>query len=135
MAINPNCYVIGVLGGKGGVGKSVFAANFALAYMIELKAQTLLIDLDANSGADQDIILGVRSIKTISELAAYSGQINAQTIPTLLARHASGLMFVGAVKSPSERLSCEVEPVIRQIETLSRLFNCIVVDKFIYKFI
>jgi len=126
--INPNCYVIGVLGGKGGVGKSVFAANFALAYMIELKAQTLLIDLDANSGADQDIILGVRSIKTISELAAYSGQINVQTIPTLVARHPSGLMFVGAVKSPSERLNCEPDLVIRQIESLSRSFNCIVVD-------
>lgn len=128
MAINPGCYVIGVLGGKGGVGKSVFAANFALAYMIELRAQTLLIDLDANSGADQDIILGVRSLKTISEIASYSGQINAQTIPSLVARHSSGLNFIGAVKSPSERLNCEPDLVIKQIESLSRSYNCIVVD-------
>ena len=47
MAINPNCNLIAVVGGKGGVGKSVFAANFACALMTELRAQVLLIDADS----------------------------------------------------------------------------------------
>ena len=34
--------IIGVLGGKGGVGKSVFAANLALTYRIDLKQPVLL---------------------------------------------------------------------------------------------
>ena len=31
MAVNPNCHVIAVIGGKGGVGKSVYAANLSAA--------------------------------------------------------------------------------------------------------
>ena len=66
MALNPQCHVIAVSGGKGGVGKSMFAANFAIALMAELRQKVLLIDLDAQSCGDQNVILGVRPQKTIS---------------------------------------------------------------------
>ena len=63
LAVDQKCHLIAVCGGKGGVGKSVFAANLAVALMSELKANTLLIDADARSCGDQNIILGLRPKK------------------------------------------------------------------------
>lgn len=42
-------HIIAVVGGKGGVGKSVFAANMAIAYLQEFKQRPLIIDLDLAS--------------------------------------------------------------------------------------
>ena len=84
MAIHNNCHVIAVIGGKGGVGKSVFAANLALSFMLELRAKTLLIDLDARSCGDQNIITGLRPKKTVNDIAQFTGMISPQNIETLV---------------------------------------------------
>ncbi|MCC6278200.1 MAG: Flp pilus assembly complex ATPase component TadA [Oligoflexia bacterium] len=128
MAINPQCHVIAISGGKGGVGKSVFAANFAQALMLELRARVLLIDLDAQSCGDQNVLLGLRPNKTISEVATFGGHITAQTISTLIAPHNSGLHFIGAVRAPGDIYDVNVEGLKKSIESLSHLYNFIVVD-------
>ena len=71
MAIHSNCHMIGVVGGKGGCGKSVFAANLAAAFALELRAKTLLIDLDQNSAGDQNVISGLRPQKPFRPLQLY----------------------------------------------------------------
>ena len=73
--------IITVANQKGGVGKSVFAANFAAALMMELRAPVLLMDADAKSCGDQNIILGVRPNKTAAEVAQFQGSLNPQAIP------------------------------------------------------
>ena len=73
MSISPQCHLIAVVGGKGGVGKSVFAANFAAALMLELRTQVLLIDADARSCGDQNVIMGLRPQKTLAEIANFTG--------------------------------------------------------------
>src|SRR5437868_14645161 len=98
VAINPNCHIIAVSGGKGGVGKSVFAANFSQSLALELRARVLLIDLDSQSCGDQNIILGLRPNKIISEVATFSGQINSSTLSSIVAQHNSGIHFIGAVR-------------------------------------
>ena len=45
-------HVISVIGGKGGVGKSVFAANLALAFLKEFNMKPLLVDQDFAAGGD-----------------------------------------------------------------------------------
>ena len=70
MAVNPNSHIIAVTGGKGGVGKSVFSANLAMAFLTEMKAPTLLVDLDAQSCGDQNVILGLREPRTMADLAS-----------------------------------------------------------------
>lgn len=117
-----------MLGGKGGVGKSVFAANIAFAFQMEMRAQVLLVDLDSNSGGDQDIIIGQRSLKTITEVSSFTGALNPQTLPTIITKHPMGLNYIGAVKSPAETLSANPENVCRQLESLSRFYNFIVID-------
>lgn len=126
--IDSKCHLIVVVGGKGGIGKSVFAANFATAITKELKQHTLLIDADALSCGDQNFILGTMSKRTLGELAKFNGKINAQTIPSLVTKHASGIFYVGAVKSKDETLSVDPNLIARPIGSLSTMFKYIVVD-------
>ncbi len=128
MNISPQCHLIAVVGGKGGVGKSVFAANFAAALMLELRTQVLLIDADARSCGDQNVILGLRPNKTLSEIAQFQGSLGPQAIAQLATAHASGLMYLPAVRGPEETLNVNTELFLKQLEFFSRNFKFIVVD-------
>ena len=128
MALNSNCTVIGILGGKGGVGKSVFAANFACALMTELRSQVLLIDADSKSVGDQNVITGLKPNKTLREIASFTGSITSLPINQFTAAHASGLNYIGAVRGPEERLEIRPELVVSVLESMSRQFKYIVID-------
>lgn len=128
MAINQNCNLIAVVGGKGGVGKSVFAANFACTLMTELRSQVLLIDCDARSVGDQNVIMGIKPQKTLKELANFQGSLNAQPMNTLVTMHPSGLAYLGAVRGPEETLSIAPDLLGKLTEFFSRAFKFIVVD-------
>jgi pilus assembly protein CpaF len=128
LAINQQCHVIAITGGKGGVGKSVFAANFAVSLITELRARVLLIDLDAQSCGDQNVILGLRPQKTISEVATFAGQISQSTLPTIITQHTSGLHFVGAVRNPGDSYEVNIEGLRKSFDGLSAFYNFIIVD-------
>lgn len=128
MAINVNCNLIAVVGGKGGVGKSIFAANFACALMAELRTQVLLVDADAKSVGDQNVIMGIKPVKTLKELATFQGSLNSQPINTLVTMHPSGLGYVGAVRGPEEALSISADLLSKNLEFFSKAFKFIVVD-------
>ncbi|HEY8270162.1 MAG TPA: ATPase, T2SS/T4P/T4SS family, partial [Pseudobdellovibrionaceae bacterium] len=128
MALNPGCNLIAVVGGKGGVGKSVFAANFAFALMAELRTQVLLIDGDSKSVGDQNVILGLKPNKTLKELASMTSSVNAQNMNSLLTMHASGLAYLGAVRGPEETLNIGPDLAMKQLEFFSRQFKFIIVD-------
>lgn len=128
MAINPNCHLIAVVGGKGGVGKSVFAANFACATMAELRTQVLLIDADSKSIGDQNVIMGLKPVKTLKELANFQGSLTSQPMNSLLSMHASGLAYLGAVRGPEEQLNISPDMLEKTLEFFSRTFKYIIVD-------
>ena len=128
MAFHPKSHLIAIVGGKGGVGKSVVAANLAVTITKDLHKKCLLVDADALSCGDQNVILGVRPQKILSELAKFTGQINAQTIPSLLTRHSSGISYVGAVRFPEETLKVDQGLIERPLNALSHLFPYMVVD-------
>lgn len=126
MSINPQCFVIAVVGGKGGVGKSVYAANLAIAFAQELRSPTLLIDADAKTCGDQNVLLGVRPNKTISDIVKSDSSL--QNIGQMLIQHPSGIHFLPAVKGPEEKLSITAEAFQKLLENLSRQFKFIIVD-------
>jgi septum site-determining protein MinD len=128
MIISSGCHLIAVVGGKGGVGKSVFAANFAAALMMELRTQVLLIDADARSCGDQNVLLGIRPNKTVSEVAQFTGSHSPQAIPQMVTMHPSGLAYIGAVRSPDENFNPNTEQFMKHLEFLSRHFKFIVAD-------
>ncbi len=128
MAISPKCHLICVTGGKGGVGKSVFAANLACAFLKEMRAPTLLIDLDAKSCGDQNIITGLKPIKTIGEIASFQSAINPNTLKSLVTPHPTGLHFIGAVSSPDFRPELPGEVFRKQLQIISQFYSFIIID-------
>lgn len=128
MAINSQCHLICVTGGKGGVGKSVLAANLAIAFQLELRQQVLLIDADAKSCGDQNVILGVKPIKNLNEVAQFAQPITPQTLPQIVSSHQSGIHYLAAVRGPEEVLMVETELLNKQLENLSRIYKYIIVD-------
>lgn len=128
MAFNPNCYIIGLVGGKGGVGKSVLAANLSVATLIELKSPTLLVDADYDSCGDQNMILGLRTPKTIEELTKITTGINPQNFASFLTPHPSGLQFLGMIKNPGEKTTFNPDTFVQKLEALSHHFRFIFLD-------
>ncbi len=128
MALNPGCTLIGVIGGKGGVGKSVVAANLACALMTELRQSVLLIDADSKSVGDQNVILGLKPNKTLRELTQTTASLNSMNPNQIVTVHGSGLHYIGAVRGPEERLDVNPELVTKLLEYLSRQYKFIIVD-------
>ncbi len=128
MALNPNCHLIAVVGGKGGVGKSVFAANLTAAFAAELRQPILLIDCDSKSVGDQNVITGLKPIKTLRELANSTQSLNSTPIQQIVTQHPAGFSFVGAVRGPEEILSVPSDNLSKLLEYFSRSFKFIIVD-------
>ncbi|AGH96589.1 ATPase, T2SS/T4P/T4SS family [Pseudobdellovibrio exovorus] len=128
MALNPQCHLIAVLGGKGGVGKSVFAANLAAAIAMELRVPTLLVDCDSKSVGDQNIITGLKPVKTLRELANSTQSLNSTPLQQIVTPHPGGFSYLGAVRGPEEILSVSSDNLSKLFEFLSRSFKFIVVD-------
>lgn len=128
LAINSQCHLICVTGGKGGVGKSILAANLAVAFQLELRQQVLLIDADAKSCGDQNVILGLKPVKNLSEVAQFAQPITPQTLPQIVNFHASGIHYLAAVRGPEEVLMVDNDLLSKQLENLSRIYKFIIVD-------
>ena len=58
-------HIITILGGKGGVGKSMVAANLAFSFAAETRQKTLLLDFDSKAAGDQNLITGIKSKKNL----------------------------------------------------------------------
>src|SRR6185436_11418652 len=90
-------HIIAVVGGKGGVGKSVFAANLAIAYQLNFKQRSLIVDLDFQSLGDQNIILGMNPPKNIVDLTKTQvPQWDPKTLAPFMMNSTQGFSFVGA---------------------------------------
>lgn len=128
MSIHQNCHLICVLGGKGGVGKSVFAANLAAATLMELRTSVLLLDLDSKSAGDQNIITGLRPQKTMMDLNGFQSSLNPQTLKQFINKHQSGLHYIAAVTGPEQKLQLNADILQKQISMISQSFKFIIAD-------
>ena len=128
MRIGEKCHIIPLIGGKGGVGKSVLAANLALATQKEFKIPVLLIDLDSKSCGDQNVILGIRSKLNVEQLGSYKQALNQSALSSILAYHPSGMAYLSAVTGLDQKLACDVSLFKKQLSSLSQFFNYIFVD-------
>ncbi|MEZ4873481.1 MAG: ATPase, T2SS/T4P/T4SS family [Bdellovibrionales bacterium] len=74
------------------------------------------------------MITGLRPNKTVGDLTRYTGSINAQSIGAIVAQHASGLHYIGAVTGPDQTLQARADLIKKQISLLSPYYNYIIVD-------
>ncbi len=121
-------YVIAVVGGKGGVGKSTFAVNYAIATAIDTKAKVALVDLDPKACGDISMLLGTRPKRTLMELGSHEGKIDANGILSYLAPHASGIGFIPSVLDPEQVATLDPNHVAKGLQHLMSVFNFIIVD-------
>jgi pilus assembly protein CpaF len=128
LAIHETSHLIAVIGGKGGVGKSVFAANLAHAFLKEMKQKTLLIDCDPRSCGDQNFITGIRPQKTVMDLAAFPGAITPQSLAGLVTTHPSGLGYIGAVQGPDQIFNVQVDLLRKQLFSVSQHYKYVIID-------
>lgn len=121
-------HIIAVVGGKGGVGKSVFAANLAIAYLQEFKQRTLIVDLDLNSLGDQGIILGQNPPKSIVDISKLSAAIDAKSLAPFMFNSPSGFSFIAAPKEQIIARDLDIEGLGRFLKGITQVFPLTVID-------
>ena len=121
-------YIATFIGGKGGVGKSILAANFAYAYSQEARSKVLLLDFDQKAAGDLDIITGMRSKKTIKELSDFSGAIDMRTIQQFMISPPGNISYIGM---PSDSMAAEtinVEGLGKFLKMVTNIFPLTIID-------
>jgi pilus assembly protein CpaF len=122
-------HIIAVVGGKGGVGKSVFAANLAISYQQQLKQRPLIIDLDLSSLGDQNIILGQSSPKNIVDVSRMPpGPVDPKTLAPYMVNASQGYSYIGAPRDAIAARDLDLEGLGRFLKAITQTFNLVVVD-------
>ncbi|MDR3607406.1 MAG: ATPase, T2SS/T4P/T4SS family [Oligoflexia bacterium] len=122
-------HIIAVVGGKGGVGKSVFAANLAIAYLQESKQRPLIVDLDLNSLGDQNIILGQNPPKNIVDVSRMPpGPVDAKSLGPFLANAPAGYSYIAAPRDSIVARDLDMDGLGRFLKGVTNVFNLTVVD-------
>ncbi len=122
-------HIIAVVGGKGGVGKSIFAANLAIAYLQNFKQRPLLIDLDLAALGDQNIILGQNPSKTIVDVSKMPpGPIEPKVLAPYMVNAAQGYSYIGAPRDAIVARDLDLDGLGRFLKGVTNVFNFVVVD-------
>ncbi|MBI3534088.1 MAG: AAA family ATPase [Deltaproteobacteria bacterium] len=122
-------FIISVIGGKGGVGKSVYAANFALAAMQELKIRPLIVDLDLQSLGDQNIILGQNPIKHIVDITKLQGiPFDIKNLAPYIVNTSSGYNYISAPRDSIIAKDIDIDGLGKFLKAVPQLFPLIVID-------
>ncbi len=122
-------HIIAVVGGKGGVGKSIFAANMAIAYLQEFKQRPLILDLDLVSLGDQNIILGQNPPKSIIDVSKMQGgPIDPKTLAPFMVNAPAGYSFIGAPRDALLVRDLDIEGLGKFLKAVTNVFNLVVVD-------
>lgn len=121
-------HIITVIGGKGGVGKSQFAANLCFSYAQEVRNKTLLLDFDQKACGDQNIITGLRSKKTVKELSELTGALDPRTIQNFVGVHKSGIHYISMPTDVNAAEQVDSEGLGKSLKAVTALYPVTVID-------
>jgi len=122
-------HIIAVVGGKGGVGKSVFAANLAVAYQLNFKQRSLIVDLDFQSLGDQNIILGLNPPKNIVDLTKTQvPQWDPKTLSPFMMNAPQGFSFIAAPREAAIARDIDLDGLGKFLKAASAIFPWVVID-------
>jgi MinD-like ATPase involved in chromosome partitioning or flagellar assembly len=112
---------------KGGTGKTSIAVNVAVE-LAALHLRTLLIDLDVQFG-DVGIALGLdRPEKTLYDLAATAGELDAEKLRSYIVRHPAGPHVLPAPLRPEDGEHVDAARVAAVLQVAREIYDTIVVD-------
>jgi septum site-determining protein MinD len=121
-------YIITIIGGKGGQGKSQVAANLAFAYAGESRGKVLLLDFDKKASGDQNFITGMKSKKTVKDLSEFSGAIDPKTLMQFMAPHPSGVHYIGMPSDPTASEGINPEGLGKTLKAITNIFPVTIID-------
>jgi len=122
-------HIIAVVGGKGGVGKSVFTANLAISFLQEFKQRPLIIDLDLHSLGDQNLILGQNPQKNIVDVSKLQGgAVDLKSLAPYMVNAPAGYSFIGAPRDAIMARDLDVDGLGKFLKAAPNLFGLTVVD-------
>jgi len=121
-------HIITVMGGKGGVGKSQFAANLAFAFSAVSRNKSLLLDFDQAASGDLNLITGLKCVKNIKDLADFSGAIDPKSIMPFLTSHPANINYIGMPNDPTSSKSIDAEGLGKFLKAAPNLFAITVID-------
>ena len=119
--------IASVFSSKGGVGKSVIAANIAVYIRMLTKRKVALVDLNLQFG-DAAVLLNLTPQRTIIDLLPDLEQLEPRIIENVLTRHDSGLKLLAAPHNPvdAELLTPEAFELI--LRALYESYDYIIID-------
>jgi pilus assembly protein CpaE len=118
--------LICVLGPKGGIGKTLTAANLAVS-LAERRESVMLLDLDLQFG-DAALALGISPARTMYDLATSSGALDVEKIDAYLADHESGLRVLPAPIRPDQASAVTTEFLRELYPMLRSAYGFVVID-------
>ncbi len=118
--------VFTVFSPKGGTGKSVIATNLAVALAAN-GVSTLLVDLGLELG-DDALMLGTDPRRTIFDLVAAPGALDAEKLKGYATRHVSGLDVIPAPLRPEQAEHITEEKLGRILEFAREAYDAVVLD-------
>jgi pilus assembly protein CpaE len=125
-----NNTIITVFSPQGGAGKTVLAANLALAIKQQTQSEVVLVDLNLQFG-DLDLVLNLAADNSIAGLAQkhQSGALDAETVENYLTVHAdSGLKALVAPSTPEFAETVTVYTVEQVLNALQQQYAYVIVD-------
>jgi pilus assembly protein CpaE len=119
--------IVTVFSAKGGVGKTTLSTNVA-AYLASTGAQTLLVDLDLMFG-DVAISLQLPSQRSMSDVVAMSGHLDAEGLHSVVTAHeSSGLHVISAPADPGDADRVPASVVMELLRLARNHYDYVVVD-------
>jgi pilus assembly protein CpaE len=118
--------VVTVFSAKGGCGKTTVSTNTA-AELASAGAKVLLVDLDLAFG-DVAISLGLMPERTIADLVAMGGHLDADGLATAITAHDSGLDVLCAPSHPGDADRIPASFVAEVLRVAKRTYDVVVID-------
>ena len=118
--------MIMVLGPKGGAGKTLVSSSLAVT-LAETGERVVLLDLDLQFG-DVGLTLGLPPAKTIHDLVASGGSLDAEKLADYLVTHESGARVLQAPARPDQAAAVGVEFLRRLFDVVRATEDWIIVD-------
>jgi pilus assembly protein CpaE len=113
--------------GKGGVGKSLIAANLAVSMANETKGKVALVDLDLQFG-DVGVLLNLDHSQGITDLIENIDHMDPEFIREIMVDGPFGIKVLLAPISPELADLVTVDHVRRIFSELRKMFDYIIVD-------
>jgi pilus assembly protein CpaE len=125
-AERPDGKLFTIFSTKGGVGKSLMATNVAVS-LADRGSSVCIVDLDVNNG-DVAIMLQLTPMRTLNDLAALNGEIDAEAIETLVTPYSKTLGVLAAPVHLDSTEQASNEDIGRLLDILVRIYDYVVVD-------